>query len=510
MENRLNMDTKHLIGQKLVAGFAGQQMPEDFKQKVAEYKIGNVILFANNVQNEVQLTRLCREIHDYVLEQTGQIPFLTIDQEGGCVTRLSEDFAVVPGAMQISGTGDPHKAYLAGRITAAELRRCGVNFDLAPVADVNSNPQNPVIGVRSYGDTPQQTADYAVQMAKGLMDGGVLACAKHFPGHGDTAVDSHIGLPMVDKSLPQLKACELVPFRALIDSGISGIMTTHILFPQLEPDGLPATMSRRILTDLLRGELGFEGLILSDCMMMGAIAQHYGTVEGGVKAFAAGVDLVFTSHDIHLSCHIAERMYQKLEQGEIDRAAIEESTARILRYKQWLTQQPAAPVTDGKAQADEMYRQSLAALHAPVTLQNPIAIACHPFVTTLASSPQNKDINFARSLGESLGCDYIVNGIEPDEAEIAAIVARARQHGSIVFASYNGHVKQAQCRLGKALAQLGLPMVWAAMRNPYDLKDLPKEVYGICAFEYTGRSIQAVTDVLQGRLVPQGRLSVTL
>lgn len=166
--------------------------------------------------------------------------------------------------------------------------------------DVNSNPQNPVIGVRSYGESPETVAEYGTQMIRGLCDGGVLSCAKHFPGHGDTAVDSHLGLPVVDKSLQELEACELIPFRAAIAAGVPSIMTTHILFPQLEPDGVPATMSRRIITGLLREKMGYEGLIVSDSMEMQAIARFYGTVPGMIAAMAAGVDLVMPSHTVSL------------------------------------------------------------------------------------------------------------------------------------------------------------------------------------------------------------------
>lgn len=506
------MEANHKIkiGQRLVAGFEGTSLPADFKQKIAKYKIGNVILFANNVQDEVQLTALCKEIRDCILAETGYIPFITIDQEGGCVSRLNENFAQVPGAMQLANAGDKEKVYLAGKITAGELRRCGVNFDLAPVADTNSNVQNPVIGLRSYGDRPEVVADYATQMQKGLADGGVLSCAKHFPGHGDTAVDSHIGLPVVDKSLAELKACELIPFQKLIDEGIPGIMTTHILFPQLEPSGLPATMSKRILQGLLRGEMGFRGLILSDCMMMGAIKENFDTIEGGLKAFSAGVDLIFTSHSIDLAGELAGRVEQALQEGTYTQAELDESFARIVAHKKAVEEKAAAEIAGAKELAEGLYRESLVALHKPVTLKNPLCLGCHPFVTTLASSPQNKALSFAKSLAEALQGEGMENSIDPTEEEIKALVEQAKAYDSIVFGSYNGHVKQGQVRLGRALAALGKPMVWVALRNPYDLAELPEQVYGICAFEYSGRALQAVADVLQGRLVPLSKLNIRL
>ena len=194
------MDLLTALGQHLVTGFKGPEMTEEFVQSVREYHIGNVILFDYNVVDKAQLKKLCAEIAELVTKETGYPPFITIDQEGGAVSRLKEDATIFPSAMAIAATGDPENARTAGRITGEELLAMGVNFDLAPVMDVNSNPNNPVIGVRSYGDQPAQVARYGVAMAQGLMQGGVLASIKHFPGHGDTSVDSHLGLPRVDKN----------------------------------------------------------------------------------------------------------------------------------------------------------------------------------------------------------------------------------------------------------------------------------------------------------------------
>ena len=175
-----------------------------------------------------------------------------------------------------------------------------MNFNLAPDLDVNSNPMNPVIGVRSFGDDPNRAALFGAKAVEGYRNGGILCCGKHFPGHGDTAVDSHIGLPRIEKTLAQLESCELIPFRAAIGAGVPAVMSSHILFPSIETGGVPATMSRAILQGLLRETLGFDGLILSDCMVMDAIRRHYGTARGVVEAMRAGVDMVFVSSNAGL------------------------------------------------------------------------------------------------------------------------------------------------------------------------------------------------------------------
>lgn len=239
------MTNQVLIGQRLVAGFPGTAITPELVQVIRQYKIGNIILFRENISDAAQLRTLCADLTELIRRETGYDPFIMVDQEGGVVTRLSEDCVNVPGAMALASTGDPGNTYLAGKLTGAELRRLGINFDLAPSVDVNCNPANPIIGVRSYGDTPSTVVKYATGMIRGLQDGGVLCLAKHFPGHGDTSMDSHLTLPCVDKPRTELEKMELAPFRAVIADGVPAIMTAHILFPTLDDSGVPATMSRR-------------------------------------------------------------------------------------------------------------------------------------------------------------------------------------------------------------------------------------------------------------------------
>ena len=238
-----------LLGQRLAFGFEGTCIPENFAALVREYKIGNVILFRRNIENNDQLRRLCGELQSLIIAETGHPAFITIDQEGGMVTRLAPDAVNVPGNMAIAATGRIGDAYTAASITA-------------------------------------RVAALAREAVRGYADAGVLCCGKHFPGHGDTAVDSHLGLPCIDKPLAELEETELLPFRAAIESGIPAIMSSHILFPQIEKENVPATMSATIMRGILRGRLGFNGLTLSDCMVMDAIRKHYGTAHGAPRRAA--------------------------------------------------------------------------------------------------------------------------------------------------------------------------------------------------------------------------------
>lgn len=493
------MDIKHKVGQRIMAGFPGTEIDETFAALVREYKIGNVILFRRNIESREQLTRLCRELKELILAETGAEPLIAIDQEGGVVTRLSDDMVNTPGAMALAAAGGD-APYRAGRITARELRSCGVNFNLAPVLDVNSNPANPVIGVRSFGDDPERAPALALAFMRGTLEEGVMACGKHFPGHGDTAVDSHLGLPLVEKGREELERCELAPFRQAIEAGIPAIMTSHVLFPKLEPERLPATMSRRILTGLLREELGFGGIIISDCMEMDAIAKFYGTVEGAVASIAAGADMVCISHTAALARETAERLRAGLEGGTLASGEFDAALERITRAKAGL----AAPRSqEENAQADaqearQLLEASFTLLHSPLPElgDQPFFTGCRPVRASLVSSHVRETPAFPDYMAQALGGRALTTSDDPDAGEIAAAVQGAAESSCIVLGTCNAHLKPGQLALMEALGALGKPMVVVALRNPYDLRNLPQGAAGVAAWEYTVRALEALVPFL--------------
>jgi beta-N-acetylhexosaminidase len=236
--------------------------------------------------------------------------------------------------MVIGATGQASFARKAGRAIALQLKSSGINMDFAPVLDVNNNPLNIVIGVRSFGSDPYLVANMGVAFIKGMQKEGIASCAKHFPGHGDTAADSHLELPVVEHSRERLEKVEIYPFKEAIKAGVDSIMTAHIYVPALEPaDGVPATLSSNILTGLLRKELGFEGVIITDCMEMKAIADNFGTVEGAVMAIEAGADIVLISHTIGKQKAAIEETIKAVKKGRITEERISESVLRILKLK---------------------------------------------------------------------------------------------------------------------------------------------------------------------------------
>lgn len=510
----MGLERRIRIGQHFVCGFDGLEMDETFIEAVKRYKIGNVILFARNIASKEQLFQLCQDIQKLVQQECGHPALITIDQEGGMVTRLSGDCTNVPSAMAIAATKTTQSAFKAGRITAAELMALGVNVDFAPCLDVNSNPDNPVIGVRSYGDDDEVVSSFGLAMIDGLQSAGVMAVAKHFPGHGDTHLDSHVALPVVQGTREELEE-HLTPFRRAVHDGVMGIMTSHILFPNLESENLPATMSRSIISGLLRSELGFKGLIFSDCMEMDAIAKHYGTVKGAVAALKAGVDLVCISHRVGLGCEAVEAVEAALDAGLLSEEELRRSTETILLAKDMLGQQHKPPLSVVDCQEHQsmnhaLHRQSLTLVQdAPFELgENPCFVGPRCFRATNVSSDE-AELVFAPYMALLLGGSSIVTGNNPESGEIETITTQVDRASAVVCATYNGHLNVGQIRLVNALAAKK-PVLCIALRNPYDLALVDGHIRSIAAYAYTKPVFLALAEMLRDQWVPEGRLSVSL
>lgn len=510
----MGIERRIMIGQHFVCGFEGTGMDDSFIEAVRRYKIGNVILFSRNIASKEQLYKLCFDIQELVQHECGHPALITIDQEGGMVTRLSGDCTNVPSAMAIAATGEEKSAFDAGLLTATELRALGVNVDFAPCLDVNSNSHNPVIGVRSYGDRSEVVSSYGLSMIDGLQSGGVMAVAKHFPGHGDTHLDSHVALPVVEGTKEEL-AMHLAPFRSAVAGGVMGIMTSHILFPQLEKNNVPATMSRSIITDFLRSELGFKGLIFSDCMEMDAIAKHYGTVKGAVAALKAGVDLVCISHHVCLGCEAVEAVEAALDAGVLSEADLKQSTHNILMAKSMLAEEQRPPLSvvdcpEHRAMNQKLHRQSLTLVQdVPFALgDNPCFVGPKCFRATNVSSDEEALV-FAPYMAALLGGSSIVTDENPGNEEIERVGGQTSSSSSVVCATYNGHLHPGQVQLVNSLAKKK-PVLCIALRNPYDLALLDARIRSIAAYAYTKPVLAAFAKYVQEPFPLEGRLTVSL
>ena len=327
------MTIEEKVGQLIMVGFEGTQANEVVKTHIRERFVGGIVLFSRNIQSPKQTAELTNELQRLAQTTARQIPlFIGIDQEGGWVIRLREGATVLPGNMALGATGSTELAERAGEITAVELAAVGVNLNFAPVMDVNNNLNNPVIGRRSFGESPELVSRLGVAYLRGLQHNGVLATAKHFPGHGDTTVDSHFDLPTVSHDLERVHALELQPFRAAIDADVAAIMTAHIIYPALDPDR-PATLSPTVLTDLLRKELGFDGLLITDDMEMKAIDARYQSGEAAVMAVEAGADIVMVLWTPAKQIEVFDALLSAVKSGRIPEARLDQSVKRILKSK---------------------------------------------------------------------------------------------------------------------------------------------------------------------------------
>ena len=510
------MDTtlKHQIGQMLIAGFPSQEVDCQARRLAEEWQVGNFILFARNMQTAGQTARLCAGLSALAFEKTGLSPFIAADQEGGLVCRITEGAALFPGAMALAAGSGPDRARQVGENCGRMLRAMGVNVNFAPVLDVNSNASNPVIGVRSFGDNPEAVAAFGCASLAPYRGSGVLCCAKHFPGHGDTAVDSHLGLPRVDKTEQELEALELIPFRRAIAQGVPAIMMSHVLFPALEPDGLPCTMSRRMVTGLLREKLGFQGLILTDCMEMLAIQDHFGTANGVVASIQAGVDLAELSATFDLEQASAQALLEACEAGKLNLDEIQESVARILRYKQQLFPETAPALCDlpeDRAVAETLARDAVTEIRGrrfPVN-EKTFFCGCADYRASGVGNETGAAATFPGYLGRHFGGKHLVTPKDPTEADIQGALAAAQDCDTVVLGTCNAHLFRVQLALANALAALGKPMAVAAMRNPYDLTALPEGLWLLAAYDYSEPALAALAQVLGGSAA-KGRCPVRL
>jgi len=510
---------KQKIGQKLVSGFEGTSIPEDFVKLVKEYYVGNVILFAHNLKSREQTAELCGQLQSLIKKYTGHNAFICIDQEGGRVTRLPAGSANIAGAMAIAATDDPENALTAGRITGKELKRLGINFNLAPVLDINSNPENPVIGVRSYGDKPETIVRFALPMAKGLMEEGVFCAGKHFPGHGDTDIDSHLALPSVDKPIEELCKTELAPFIAAIEAGIPAIISSHILFPSLDDSGVPATMSRPILTGLLKEKLGFEGLVLTDGMEMNAIKNYYGVDKGCVEAVKAGADLVFICHSPSMTASATAAILRSAENGEIDLDELDRSVKKVLTYKETYVEASNMSVLEEYVNPCEEIQKVIRCSLTPVNLPDdklppigarPVFFGPLAYRHTMAVGDAPDGFNFPEYLAARLGGTGILIPQNPGPDDVIAAAESVKDASCLIIGIYDGYKNKGQLNLAEALIKTGIPTIVVALNSPYDLRGLGRDAAALAIYEYSCTALDVLSEALEGQFTPTGKLSVQL
>ncbi|MBW4080977.1 beta-N-acetylhexosaminidase [Paenibacillus sp. S150] len=514
------------VGQLVVGGFSGREITEEVRSLVQEHHAGGVILFSRSIGSLEQLSGLTTELQELAGAGGGAPLLIAIDQEGGQNIHVREGVTLTPGNMALGAAGDEEGVYQAARISGQELRALGINVNYAPDVDVNNNPLNPVIGIRSYGEDPQLVGRFGAAAVRGFQDEGITATAKHFPGHGDTSMDSHIDLPTIRHSMERLESLELVPFQRAIEAGVDMIMTAHIVFSELEPEGVPATLSHRVVTGLLRERLQFAGVITTDCLEMKAIADRYGPAEGAVRALEAGVDLVLVSHTYAEQVNVITAILEALKTGRLTEERIELSVRRILAMKErrrmgepqggWPQIAGSIGLPASRAVVRELAERSV------TLVKDEGVLPLDPGLPTLVVRVRHRlhmgsddTAEPAVTLASELAASFpdvqeVVVGAASDAEERSAVTARAGAAGQVVVLTSNALYFPEQAELVAQLGSLPAVLVAASMRSPYDLAAFPDVPAYLACYEDLPNTLRALAGILAGRTTARGRLPVTL
>ncbi|WP_336759827.1 beta-N-acetylhexosaminidase [Paenibacillus sp. USHLN196] len=331
-EQLSSLTLEEKIGQMILAGVQGTTLDDQAKQMITDQKVGGIIFYANNVTTLEGTAKFVQSIKE--ANQSNPVPiFMSVDQEGGKVSRMPETVASIPSNGKVGRTKDSALAKTMGELLARQVQLVGFNVDFAPVLDVNSNPKNPVIGDRSFGSSAELVSRMGIAEMKGLRSEGIIPVVKHFPGHGDTSVDSHLDLPVVNKTEKQLSELEWIPFQAAVKEQVEAVMVAHILFPKLDPDH-PASLSDVIIGEHLRGKFKYDGVVITDDLSMGAIAKNFKLDEAAIATVKAGSDILLVAHSYESAKTIFDTLRSAVKSGEISESRIDESVRRILTLKQ--------------------------------------------------------------------------------------------------------------------------------------------------------------------------------
>ena len=517
------MSIKEMLGQSLMVGFPGHVAPPETLDLIAAGHVGGVILFSRNFASPEQARDLTAILQRAAREAGHLLPLLiATDQENGVVRRTGPGATYFPGNMALGAIASEEATEAVARATGEELRALGVTMNLAPDVDVANNPANPVIGVRSFGGEPELVARLGAAAVRGYRAGGVAATIKHFPGHGDTGVDSHLALPVITADHARLDAIELLPFRAGIAAGTDAVMTAHIAVPALTGSPtLPATLAPQILRGLLRNELGFGGVIISDCLEMRAISEGVGIARGAVEALLAGADIILISHLDERQRAGLTALREAVASGEISEDTVRAAAERVLRLKQRLATwdealHPSAlgeeTLAEHQRLADDLYARSITILRDEAGLL-PLRLpdGARALVVSQPDGPASNasDLNFSatsfvdelRRLRPSATIESEALPGTPSSDSLAALTQRAIEADVVILLTCNAHLPShlaASQAVARALVAAGRPLLAIAVADPYDADALSDIPTWLATYDYLAPALEAAAHKMAG------------
>ncbi|KAJ5541543.1 hypothetical protein N7494_006619 [Penicillium frequentans] len=524
-------DLQKQVGQLFAVGFHGHTPSPEIKTLIHEYHVGGIIIFSRNFQDAAQLQALTLALQNEARLAGHTRPLLIgIDQENGLVTRISPPIATqVPGPMALGATGDPGMAYQAGKATGETLELFGINMNYAPVCDINSEPLNPVIGVRSPGDDPEFVGKFASAAARGLREQNVVPSVKHFPGHGDTATDSHYGLPVIPKSRDELERCELIPFRRAVAEGIETVMTAHISLPEID-DRLPATLSPNAL-GILRKDMAYDGMIITDCLEMDGIRATVGTEQGSVLAIKAGSDSIMLCHTFEVQVASIKKVCEAVQSGTIESSRLEDACRHVAHVKDkflnWDTALRQNRLTGLDALNNKTAPFSKEAYEKSVTLVRDISKTL-PLKGTghiVLLFPGSKIPVGGAVDGEGMGrqgsykVSPYLNALQCHNPSVTEIKYKdtglsneewnvVKAADAVIFVSINGTEAPYQDALGRKLPRHVRSLVAIAACSPYDFLEVPDIQTYITTYEPTIEAFTVAAGIIFGQMTPRGSLPI--
>jgi beta-N-acetylhexosaminidase len=505
------------VGQLFLVNLYGDTLTQGDYDLLQQWRPGGIVLFPSNTGTPEKVAELTNSYQQAIINATGIPAFVATDQEGGLISRLTDGFTHWPLPMVLTAANDPDLAYRVGQGMAQELRAVGVNINLAPVADLRTNLDNLVIGRRSPGSDPAMVGLMLAGLIRGMQDGGVMTAVKHFPGHGDTSLDSHLTLPTLDHDRERLYAVELPPFVSAINAGSGAVMIAHLWLPEFDPTApLPATLSQNIVTGLLRESLGYEGLIMTDALDMDAVTSSYTTGEAAVLAIQAGVDLIPVGPrigEVNLTAMI-EYTIDAVRSGQLAETRVDESVRRILQAKQQLGLSNWSPLDTGTTTArmgiptnqmlvEEIYRAGVTLAYDSNNL-----IPLQPATQVGIIFPGNiSEILYACNR-YSTAINWMPVLEEPANHEIEAAAELANRVDRVVVFTNEAYSTRQQQWLVNALPEEKTVVI--ALGSPYDWRRFPQVAAYIATYDLSDAALTTSCGILFGAYPALGRLPVSL
>lgn len=510
IKNVEDMSIEELIGQVVMIGIPSTELDQTYIELIKEKKFGNYILFARNYSDTVQMKSMMTELYEFTENVTGSFPLVSIDQEGGMVVRLFKDVTFPASPLTTAATNVGDAPYKTGYIIGKDMLKMGINLNLAPCLEISNKLLNPLANVRVYGQTKEAVLKHARGFINGLHAGGVLSCIKHFPGAGSSEKDSHLELPIIDDPQEDLLNYNMYPFRHLLES--DALMTSHCLYRSF--DELPSTLSPVLLTDVLRKQFGFNGLIISDGMEMKAIADHYGVGEGCVLALIAGCDLLLLCHEYDDQLNAYNSIYKAVQEGRISIELLREKVRRINLAKEKVktgllnnfTSDEYIINEEEHKLMEEIVDKSFTLIYGdePILLDNSLVITCNAKVASIVEDEFDQ-----RDLTEVLKRNFPNTHIEKYNREqefVDNVINTCQQYDNVIVYSYDAYTDKLQVELINRLLESQQNIYIVSLKGPADRKHFVGLKNYSCLYEYTPNSLKTVVKQLNGQIKLTGHL----